>query len=162
MSTKKQEIDQELIRQLAMLLNETDLSEIEVERDDFRIRVARQVSLTTIAPVAPAPQPAVPVPERVAETASIPAETPAKSANDKGHPVPSPMVGTAYLSPKPGDPEFIKVGDTVREGQTLMIIEAMKHMNQIPAPRSGTVLEILVEDGGPVEFGETLIVLDRA
>lgn len=157
MSSKKQEIDQELIRQLAILLNETDLSEIEVERDDFRIRVARQVSFTTVAPVAtPAqtasqPEPIVEVPPTAAPSAT----------GDTGQPVPSPMVGTAYLSPKPGDPPFIQVGDTVREGQTLMIIEAMKHMNQIPAPRSGTVLEIPVEDGGPVEFGETLIVLDR-
>jgi len=157
MSSKKQEIDQELIRQLAILLNETDLSEIEVERDDFRIRVARQVSLTTIAPVSAPPQPA-PLPEPIVETP--PAAAPS-AAGDTGQPVPSPMVGTAYLSPKPGDPPFIQVGDNVREGQTLMIIEAMKHMNQIPAPRSGKVLEILVEDGGPVEFGETLIVLDR-
>jgi len=157
MSSKKQEIDQELIRQLAILLNETDLSEIEVERDDFRIRVARQVSLTTIAPVSAPPQPA-PLPEPIVETppTAVPSAT-----GDTGQPVPSPMVGTAYLSPKPGDPPFIQVGDNVREGQTLMIIEAMKHMNQIPAPRSGKVLEILVEDGGPVEFGETLIVLDR-
>lgn len=157
MSSKKQEIDQELIRQLAILLNETDLSEIEVERDDFRIRVARQVGLTTIAPVAAPAQPA-PQPEPIVDTPPTAAPS---TAGDAGQPVPSPMVGTAYLSPKPGDPPFIQVGDSVREGQTLMIIEAMKHMNQIPAPRSGTVLEILVEDGGPVEFGETLIVLDR-
>lgn len=161
MSSKKQEIDQELIRQLAMLLNETDLSEIEVERDDFRIRVARQVNVTTIAPIAAAPQSAPPV-EPVVNISAPSAEPAATAPRDKGQPVPSPMVGTAYLSPTPGDPNFIKVGDNVREGQTLMIIEAMKHMNQIPAPRSGTVLEILVEDGGPVEFGETLIVLDRA
>lgn len=157
MSSKKQEIDQELIRQLAILLNETDLSEIEVEREDFRIRVARQVNLTTIAPVAAPSQPA-PQPEPAVET---PPTAAANAPGDKGQPIPSPMVGTAYLSPKPGDPPFIQVGDTVREGQTLMIIEAMKHMNQIPSPRSGTVLEIPVEDGGPVEFGETLIVLDR-
>lgn len=159
MTTKKQPIDQTLIRQLAMLLNETDLSEIEVERDDLRIRVARQVTMTAIAPVSAAPQiQAAPVsrtPE--IETPTVPAAAPSK-----GQPISSPMVGTAYLSPKPGDAAFVSVGDKVREGETLLIIEAMKHMNQIPSPKSGTVLEILVEDGGPVEFGESLILIDPA
>lgn len=161
MTTKKQPIDQTLIRQLAMLLNETDLSEIEVERDDLRIRVARQVTMTTIAPVSAAPQiQAAPV-SRTSEieTPTVPA---AAAAPSKGQPIPSPMVGTAYLSPKPGDAAFVSVGDKVREGETLLIIEAMKHMNQIPSPKSGTVLEILVEDGGPVEFGESLILIDPA
>jgi len=158
MNTKKQPIDQALIRQLAMLLNETDLTEIEVEHEDLRIRVARQVTMTTIAPVSAMPQ---------GSSAPAPAGEAAKpepadvSTAEQGQPVPSPMVGTAYLSPKPGDPAFINVGDHVREGQTLMIIEAMKHMNQIASPRTARVLEILVEDGRPVEFGEPLIILSR-
>ncbi len=163
MTQKKSPIDQELIRQLAMLLNETDLSEIEVERDDFRVRVARQVSMNAVAPLAPPlPQPQVMPASSPAD--DLPAQTaePAASGSSSGQPVPSPMVGTAYLAPKPGDPPFIKVGDTVREGQTLMIIEAMKHMNQIPSPRSGTVLEVLVEDGVPVEYGETLVILGQS
>jgi len=158
MTTKKQPIDQTLIRQLANLLNETDLSEIEVERDDMRIRVARQVTMNAVAPAVQAAQ-SLPATSPDAPSVKLEAQPAAKT--EKGQPIPSPMVGTAYLSPKPGDPPFISVGDKVREGQTLMIIEAMKHMNQIPSPQSGTVLEILVEDGRPVEFGETLIVLDR-
>ena len=155
MSEKKEPIDQELIRQLALLLNETDLSEIEVESDDFRVKVARNVATTTIAPVAAAPAalPASPPPAAPAPNAR--GEEPAA----KGNAVTSPMVGTVYVAPKPGDPPFVSVGDMVQEGQTLLIIEAMKHMNQIPAPASGKVIDILVDDGRPVEFGETLIVL---
>ena len=160
MTTKKQPIDQTLIRQLADLLNETNLSEIEVEREDMRIRVARQMTSTTIAPVVSAAQSAPAQPGRTDPLPEL-ADPQTRPDSERGQSIPSPMVGTAYLSPKPGDPAFINVGDKVHEGQTLLIIEAMKHMNQIPAPRSGTVLEILARDGGPVEFGETLIVLDR-
>lgn len=162
MSDEKQPIDHDLIRRLAELLRDTDLTEIEVEHDDLRVRVVRQASGQTILPSAPPPVAVAvpgPVPAPVAAIASPAPAAPAASESGSGHPVPSPMVGTAYLSPKPGDPPFVAVGDTVREGQTLMIIEAMKHMNQIPAPRAGKVLEILVEDSVPVEYGETLVIL---
>lgn len=156
MPEKKQPIDQALIRQLALLLNETNLSEIEVEHDDLRIKVARNLATTTIAPVYEQPVPAQPAPAPVA--APAPAE-PAKQEQPAGHTVPSPMVGTAYLASKPGDPPFVSVGDTVHEGQTLLIIEAMKHMNPIAAPKAGKVLQVLVDDGRPVEFGEPLVLL---
>lgn len=153
MPSKKNDIDQQLIRDLAGILNDTNLTEIEVESDDLRVRVSRQAaaqsySLPAALPAAaPVPQaPAVAQPATIADTA--------KNA------VPSPMVGTAYRSPAPGSDPFIQVGQSVREGQTLLIIEAMKTMNQIPSPRAGTVSAILVEDGQPVEYGEPLVVID--
>ena len=155
MASKKTSIDQSLIRDLAELLTETDLSEIEVEQDDLRIRISRNSSVQPVqvhAPVTAAPA-AAPVSQPVAET---PADTSAKPAGN----VPSPMVGTAYLSPAPGSDPFVKVGDSVKEGDTVMIVEAMKTMNQIPAPKSGTVKAILVEDGQPVEFGEQLLLIE--
>ncbi|MAA98976.1 MAG: acetyl-CoA carboxylase, biotin carboxyl carrier protein, partial [Stappia sp.] len=145
MSDKKSKFDQDLIRDLAKLLDETNLSEIELEHDDFRIRVARQI--TVEAPVSAA---------RAAPAAAPAAQAaPSASADPAGHPgaVPSPMVGTAYRSPEPGARTFIEVGDTVAAGDTLMIVEAMKTMNQIPSPRAGRVTAILVEDGQPVEYG---------
>ena len=155
MSSKKKTIDQDLIRELAALLNETDLSEIEVEQDDLRIRVAREVrvSATVAAPAAPLPAAA---PAKAAE----PEET--GETDYANHPgvVPSPMVGTAYRSPEPGSPTFVEVGDQVSEGQTLLIVEAMKTMNQIPAPRAGTIKTILVEDSQPVEYGEPLVIIE--
>ena len=155
MTNKTSTIDQELIRQLATLLTETDLSEIEVEHGDLRIRVARSV---TAAPVAyqVAPPVAAPV------VAAAAAAAPAADAGFAGHPgiVNSPMVGTAYRSPEPGAKSFVEVGSTVREGQTLLIVEAMKTMNQIPSPRAGTVKAILVTDGQPVEYGEPLVVIE--
>lgn len=155
MASKKHSIDQSLIRDLATLLNETDLSEIEVEQDDLRIRVSRHGGqpVQVTAPVsAPAPAAAA------APAAPAPAQ---KEASDKpkGN-VPSPMVGTAYHSPAPGADPFVQVGDKVSEGQTVMIVEAMKTMNQIPAPHSGTVTAILVDDGQPVEYGEQLLVIE--
>ncbi|TDH39159.1 acetyl-CoA carboxylase biotin carboxyl carrier protein [Pseudohoeflea suaedae] len=152
MSTKKPAVDQALIRDLATILNETDLTEIEVEQDDLRIRVSRNG--TPVAPqayAAPAPAPAP-----VAAAAAEPAAKPASSGNA----VPSPMVGTAYMSPSPGARAFIEVGQSVTEGQTLLIIEAMKTMNQIPSPRSGKIVEILVADGQPVEYGEPLVMIE--
>lgn len=149
----KKTIDQGLIRDLAALLKETDLSEIEIEQDDLRIRVARNVQVQPVqvsAPAAPAP------------AAKADGEAPAaKAADPAKHPgsVPSPMVGTAYHSPAPGAKPFIQVGDTIKSGQTVMIVEAMKTMNQIPAPRAGKVVEILVEDSQPVEFGQPLVVI---
>ncbi|MAK80862.1 acetyl-CoA carboxylase biotin carboxyl carrier protein [Phenylobacterium sp.] len=145
-------LDARLVRTLADILTETGLSEIEVERDGLKVRVARQVSVTaTVA--APAPAAAAPV---AAEAPAAPA-APVRAAGDA---VNSPMVGTVYLQPQPGSPSFVKVGDTVTAGQTLMIIEAMKTMNPIPAPRAGKVVEILVSDAQPVEFGEPLVIIE--
>ena len=146
-------LDTDLIRELATLLDETSLTEIEIEIEGRRFRVARTVSVTAAAPAA-APAPAAPeVPEPKRRAASE--ETGA-------HPgaVTSPMVGTAYRSPEPGAAAFIEVGSTVTSGQTLLIIEAMKTMNHIPSPKSGTVTAILVEDGQPVEYGEPLVVIE--
>ncbi len=156
MSTKKPGIDQQLIRELATILNETQLTEIEVEQDDLRIRVSKQSPAAAIQAYAPAPAPVAAAPAPVAPRAGD--EKPA--AADSKNAVPSPMVGTAYRSPAPGANAFIEVGQSVREGQTLLIIEAMKTMNQIPAPRSGTVTAILFEDAQPVEYGEPLVVIE--
>ncbi|MAS12807.1 MAG: acetyl-CoA carboxylase, biotin carboxyl carrier protein [Nitratireductor sp.] len=155
MSTKKTGVDQQLIRELATILNDTNLTEIEVEQDDLRIRVAKQAAaaVQTYAAPAPAPAPAAPA---VSPKEEAPTANPADSKNA----VPSPMVGTAYAAPAPGASPFIQVGQSVKEGQTLLIIEAMKTMNQIPAPRSGTVTAILFEDAQPVEFGEPLVVIE--
>jgi acetyl-CoA carboxylase biotin carboxyl carrier protein len=143
-------IDAAAVRELAELLKETGLTEIEIEHDGARIRVSRSSGMAAAAPApaaaAPAPAPAAPAPAPVSSA-------PAAGA------VPSPMVGTVYLSPEPGKPAFIKVGATVKEGDTLFIVEAMKTMNAIAAPRGGTVKEISVTDGTPVEFGQTLCVI---
>jgi acetyl-CoA carboxylase biotin carboxyl carrier protein len=149
-----EQIDARLVRRLAGILNDTGLSEIEVEHDGLKIRVAR--TLTAAAPVAMAAPAfaAPPPPAPVAEPAAAP--TPAPAAGDA---VKSPMVGTVYLQPQPDAPSFVKVGDTVAEGQTLMIVEAMKTMNPIPAPRAGKILEIIVANGQPVEFGEPLAII---
>lgn len=151
--------ERELIRELAILLDETNLTEIEIERAGLRLRVARTISIATVAPAyQPAPgAPAAPAP------VPAPAAPAAAAAPDfSKHPgmVPSPMVGTAYRAPEPGAKPFIDVGSTVKVGDTLMIIEAMKTMNQIPSPRAGTVTQILVEDGHPVEFGEPLVIIE--
>jgi acetyl-CoA carboxylase biotin carboxyl carrier protein len=145
--------DSALIRELALLLDETSLSEIEIERAGLRVRVARNISVATSVPVA-VTAPGAPV---VAASAAA-----AVSADLAKHPgvVPSPMVGTAYWAPEPGAKPFIEVGSRVTTGQTLLIIEAMKTMNQIPSPRAGTVTQILVEDGQPVEFGEPLVIIE--
>jgi acetyl-CoA carboxylase biotin carboxyl carrier protein len=147
--------DGALIRELALLLDETSLTEIEIERAGLRVRVARSISIAASMPAnfqQAGPQPATPI-------ASV---TPAAIADLAKHPgvVPSPMVGTAYSSPEPGAKPFIEVGTKVSVGQTLLIIEAMKTMNQIPSPRAGTVTQILVEDGQPVEFGEPLVIIE--
>jgi len=153
MTTKKTGIDQQLIRDLAGILNDTNLTEIEVELDDFKVRVSRQPAAVH-AVAAPAPVYAAAAPAQApASAAAAPAET-SKNA------VPSPMVGTAYLAPSPDAKPFIEVGQAVKEGQTLLIIEAMKTMNQIPSPRSGTVKAILVEDSQPVEYGMPLVVIE--
>ena len=156
MADKKHGIDQALIRDLANILNETDLTEIEVEQDDLRIRVSRAGTPQYVQ--APIAAPAFAAPAAVAATAAV-AAAPADARSNKNA-VTAPMVGTAYLSPAPGARPFIEVGSTVKEGQTILIVEAMKTMNQIPAPRSGKVTEILVSDASPVEYGEPLIVIE--
>ena len=147
--------DAALIRELALLLDETSLTEIEIERAGLRVRVARNVGIAASVP-------AVPVAIAAQQADSPAAAAPAASPDLSKHPgaVPSPMVGTAYWAPEPGAKPFIEVGAKVSVGQTLMIIEAMKTMNQIPSPRAGTVIQILVEDGQPVEFGEPLVIIE--
>jgi acetyl-CoA carboxylase biotin carboxyl carrier protein len=147
--------DSALIRELALLLDETSLTEIEIERAGLRVRVARNISIAAAMPTNIPPVVHAPV-ATAAPAASAPA---ADLANHPGV-VPSPMVGTAYWSPEPGAKPFIEVGTRVTAGQTLLIIEAMKTMNQIPSPRAGTVTQILVEDGQPVEFGEPLVIIE--
>lgn len=150
---KSKSDDSALIRELALLLDETNLTEIEVERAGLRVRVARNVSIAASVPAAYQPAAAAPAAAAV---------TPAAVADMAKHPgvVPSPMVGTAYWASEPGAKPFIEVGAKVSVGQTLLIIEAMKTMNQIPSPRAGTVTQILVEDGQPVEFGEPLVIIE--
>ncbi|MSO66680.1 MAG: acetyl-CoA carboxylase biotin carboxyl carrier protein [Pseudolabrys sp.] len=145
-------VDHELIHELTKLLDETGLTEIEIEQDGQRVRVAR----TAATPTAPAAsRMASAAPQPVGESAKVPLD-PAK------HPgvVKSPMVGTAYGSPEPGAKPFVEIGAKVKAGETLLIIEAMKTMNQIPSPRAGTVIQILFEDGQPVEFGEPLVIVE--
>ena len=154
MSSKNSVIDKETIRDLADILNETDLTDIEVEHGDLRIRVSRKVTVQAQPTVMPAAAPVA-----VAAAPAAAAAEPTKADLSKNA-VPSPMVGTAYLAPAPGARNFIEVGAQVKEGQTLLIIEAMKTMNQIPAPRAGTVKAILIEDAQPVEFGEPLVVIE--
>ena len=151
--------DQSLIEAIAKLLNEQNLAEIEIEREDLRVRVTRSYASSGVQQVmVPAPPPAA--------QATAPAGSAAKAtsaaddlASNPGT-LTSPMVGTAYLSPEPGKPAFATVGSKVSEGQTVLIIEAMKTMNQIPAHKSGTIVRILVEDSAPVEYGQPLAVIE--
>lgn len=156
MASRKSTIDQDLIRDLAALLTETDLTEIEVKQGELRIRVARNVN---VAPVhVETSSPARPADLEVKSSAA-PVQPPADPAKHPGA-VPSPMVGTAYLSPEPGATPYVSVGDTVTKGQTILIVEAMKTMNQIPSPRAGKVVAVLVEDSQPVEYGEALMIIE--
>jgi acetyl-CoA carboxylase biotin carboxyl carrier protein len=150
---KKKSPNEELIRNLANLLNETGLTEIEIEENNLRVRVARNLAI---------PSYGVPVTHLTpaAGVAAPAAATPSASLENHPGVVTSPMVGTAYRSPEPGAPAFVEVGSAVREGQTLLILEAMKTMNQIAAPRGGTVKLILVENGQPVEYGEPLMIIE--
>ncbi len=147
-------VDHKLIHELTRLLDETGLTEIEIEQNGQRVRVARGAGAAAPAPLR-APSASAPTPHPLAESVAAPLD-PAK------HPgvVLSPMVGTAYISPEPGAKPFIEVGSKVKAGDTLLIIEAMKTMNQIPAPHGGTVIQILFEDGQPVEFGEPLVIIE--
>jgi len=152
MSIKKTGVDQQLIRDLAGILNDTNLTEIEVELGDLKVRVSRQApAVHAIA----APQPNYAPAAAQAAVAAAPA-----TVDVSKNAVASPMVGTAYLAPSPDAKPFIEVGQKVKEGQTLLIIEAMKTMNQIPSPRAGTVTAILFEDATPVEYGMPLVVIE--
>lgn len=141
------DIDSDFIRKLADLLQETGLSEIEFQEGDKRLRISRPTVTQAFAAAAPVLAPAQPVAD-------------AASAAPPANALTSPMVGTAYLAPEPSAPPFVKVGDAVKEGQTVLIVEAMKVMNPIRAPRSGIVSQVLVTDGQPVEFGEPLLVIE--
>ena len=161
--TKSSQVDQDLIRSIAELLNKENLAEIEIEQEDFRVRVTRSYANEGVTYAAPPmqymPQPAAPT--SIAPAGSVPAAVPAVEdlASNPGT-LTSPMVGTAYRSPEPGKPPFADVGTKVSEGQTVLIIEAMKTMNQIPAHRSGTITRMLVDDAQPVEYGEPLVVIE--
>ena len=158
-------IDPKLVRKLADILRETELTEIEIEQGELKIRVARQLTAAPAVSYAMAPAPVA----AAASPLSVPAPSPtseaqaAAAAGVGGPPkdaIKSPMVGTVYMAPQPGAAAFIKVGDKVKQGQTLLIIEAMKTMNPIPSPREGVVAQILVSDSQPVEFGEPLVVFE--
>ena len=148
--------EQELIRELAKLLDETGLSEIEVEREGLRLRVARQSVTHVVAGGGSSHVPAIPA------VAPVPATIPLEAIDHAKHPgvVTSPMVGTAYRAPEPTAKPFVDIGSTVKAGDPLLIVEAMKTLNQIPAPRGGTVTQILFEDGHPVEYGEPLMIIE--
>ena len=152
-AAKSKSDDSALIRELALLLDETNLTEIEIERAGLRVRVARNISIAASMPQSHHP---------AATTTTAAAPVPVPVADVAKHPgvVPSPMVGTAYWASEPGAKPFIEVGSKVSAGQTLLIIEAMKTMNQIPSPRAGTVTQILIEDGQPVEYGEPLVIIE--
>jgi acetyl-CoA carboxylase biotin carboxyl carrier protein len=143
-------VDRDLIRELTKLLEETGLTEIEIEQDGQRVRVARNGA---------APAPAAPRAAAAAASAPQPIATPLDPSKHPGVVI-SPMVGTAYAAPEPGAKPFIEIGTQVKAGDTLLVVEAMKTMNQIPAPRAGTVIQILFEDGQPVEFGEPLVIVE--
>jgi len=147
--SKKIDVDDDLIRKLAGLMDDTGLTEIEIGQDDFTVRVAR--GGTVVAAAAPAP---------VAAPAAAPVEAAPVSHADHPGVVTSPMVGVAYTAAEPGAAAFVNVGDTVTEGQVVLLIEAMKVFNQIKAPRGGTVKNLLVESGSPVEFGEPLMIIE--
>lgn len=160
---KISQVDQDLIRTIAELVNAANLAEIELEQDDFRIRVTRTFAKEVVQVAAPGyAAPHAPAP---AAAPAAPAATPVPAAASEdlaSNPatLTSPMVGTAYLAPEPGAKPFVEVGSKVSEGQTVLIVEAMKTMNQIPAHRAGTITRILVDDASPVEYGEPLVVIE--
>ena len=153
--TKSNLVDRDLIHELTKLLDETGLTEIEIEQDGKRVRVAR----TAAAVAAPAPAALVPLAGQPLAQMGESAPAPLDPLKHPGV-VTSPMVGTAYGAPEPGAKPYIEIGSHVNAGDTLLIIEAMKTMNQIPAPRAGTVIQILFEDGQPVEYGEPLVIIE--
>lgn len=158
MSKEDNSVDPSFVREMASILKDTDLTEIEVEHGEMRVRVSRQKDYGGYAQPMHYAAPSSPAPAAPAQHAEQPAAPAAATGPEKGT-VPSPMVGTIYLSSAPGARAFVEVGQKVAEGETLLIIEAMKTMNQIPAPRAGTVTKILVENAQPVEYGEPLVVI---
>ncbi|MFN9849337.1 MAG: acetyl-CoA carboxylase biotin carboxyl carrier protein [Alphaproteobacteria bacterium] len=150
------QIDTRLVRKLADILTETGLSEIEVEHGGLKVRVVKTLTAATVQYAAPAPMPVATSPAAAPAAAAVAEAAPVSN----GDPVKSPMVGTVYLQPNPGSPAFVKVGDTVEAGQTLFIIEAMKTMNPVPAPRAGKIVQVLIDDAQPVEFGEPLAIIE--
>jgi acetyl-CoA carboxylase biotin carboxyl carrier protein len=155
---KPQPIDPALVRELATILQDTGLTEIEVEHGELRLRIARTLTMAA-APAMQAHVVHAPPPPQLTHAPAPPPAAPADPAKHPGM-VPSPMVGTAYLSAEPGAAPFVKIGDTVTEGQTVLVVEAMKTFNPIPAPRAGKVTAILVTDAQPVEYGEPLLILE--
>ncbi len=158
----KSPIDPDLVRDLALLINETDLTEIEVQKGDLRVRVARNLTASYQVPMQASPMmqaPAAPVAAAAAPVAPSPLSNSAAAAQHPGV-VKSPMVGTAYRRPSPDAKAFVEIGSIVREGEKIILVEAMKTFNEIVAPRSGTITAILVEDGQPVEYGEPLVVIE--
>ena len=157
-TTSRPQIDAKVVRELADILKDTELTEIEVEKGELRIRVAREITAAPVAFAAPAP---APVAAPVAAPAAAPAAhaAPAGETKSTAGAVTSPMVGTAYLRPSPDADAFKKVGDAVKEGETIILVEAMKTFNPITAPKSGTLTELLVDDAQPVEYGEALFVI---
>jgi acetyl-CoA carboxylase biotin carboxyl carrier protein len=147
---KNELVDEGLIRSLAALLNETGLSEIEIEQKGLRVRIARNLTIAAVAPALGS----------AGLTAAPSVIAPARDADTHPGTLKSPMVGTAYRAAEPGAPAFVEVGAVVKQGETVLIIEAMKTMNHIPAPRAGTVTAVLVENGQPVEYGEPLLIIE--
>ena len=160
MSTSKTKLDAGLVRELAAILREADLGEVEVEHEGLRIRVSKATSMAPAAPTIVHAPAAAPVAAAPAAAPAAPAPTAAAAPAAPSNATTSPMVGTVYLSPEPGAKVFVKVGDKVKKGDTLMLIEAMKTFNPVTADAAGTVKEILVADAQPVEFGEPLIVVE--
>lgn len=160
MSTSKTKLDAGLVRELAAILREADLGEVEVEHEGLRIRVSKATSMTPPAPAIVQAAPAVAAPVAAAPAAAPAAPAASAPAAAPSNATTSPMVGTVYLSPEPGAKAFVNVGDKVKKGDTLMLIEAMKTFNPVTAEAAGTVKEILVDDAQPVEFGEPLIVVE--
>ncbi len=160
--TSRQSSETKIIKELAEILNETDLSEIEMKKGDLKIRVSKHSGQIVQAMAPAAPMAAAPAPA-AAPAAAAPASAPAETTADAGnHPgaVKSPMVGTAYVRPSPDADAFVNEGDSVKEGDTVLLVEAMKTFNPITAPRSGKLTKMLVEDASPVEFGEPLFIIE--
>ena len=159
MSNSKSKLDTGLVRELASILRDADLGEIEIEHEGLRVRVSKPAApaVATYAAPAPAAAQAIAAPVGMTTETAIPASGGASAPENA---VTSPMVGTVYLSPEPGASAFVAVGDKVKKGDTLMLVEAMKTFNPVESPRSGTIKEIIVNDSQPVEFGEALIVVE--
>lgn len=165
MSTKENQSDVDFVAALAEVLRSNELSEIEVQReygkdDAITVRVARATAAPVVQHVAPAAAPVAPAAQPAAAPAAAPSAAASGDPADDPNALRSPMVGTCYLYPEPGAPAFVSIGEKVAEGQTVLIIEAMKTMNQIPAPRAGTVKRILIENASPVEFGAPLLIIE--